>query len=51
LLRFAGLATLFAKSETGFRGGVSSQVGYYLWRWGIEVNFRVEKAIIGTAEV
>jgi len=23
---------------------------YYLWRWGIEVNFREEKAIIGTGE-
>lgn len=23
---------------------------YYLWRWGIEVNFREEKSIIGTGE-
>jgi len=23
---------------------------YYLWRWGIEANFREEKAIIGTGE-
>ena len=23
---------------------------YYLWRWGIEVNFREEKAIVGTGE-
>jgi hypothetical protein len=24
---------------------------YYLWRWGIEVNFREEKALIGIGEV
>ena len=23
---------------------------YYLWRWGIEVNFRDEKSLIGTGE-
>ena len=23
---------------------------YYLWRWGIEVNFRDEKTLIGTGE-
>ena len=23
---------------------------YYLWRWGIEVNFREEKSVIGTGD-
>jgi hypothetical protein len=25
-------------------------VQYYLWRWGIEVNFREEKSLIGTGQ-
>ncbi len=29
---------------------VDKLLQYYLWRWGIEVNFREEKAIIGTGE-
>lgn len=29
---------------------VGQMLQYYLWRWGIEVNFRDEKTLIGTGE-
>ena len=29
---------------------VEKLLQYYLWRWGIEVNFRDEKTLIGTGQ-
>jgi DDE superfamily endonuclease len=36
--------------STGTQMSVEEMLQEYLWRWGIEVNFREEKSLIGTGE-